>query len=402
MSVPIDVSDRPAGSVSDPGRYRLDLTATRSHVLTIEPGRGNLILGPARMGKKADLHVAADEAIQWRAFEPFATPAGSPWPRYIDYRGNDSGFFAWSQRRGIEQFAWAPAFADARDVDGGGADIRSLQIRLDDVGGHLRLSLPERSSLGLYGDLSRFTAAGVAPHSLSLLPTLSRRRGDAPYALPDLGLLHAATSLSLHAGPLGQPISLAGIERFAALRSLSLWGGFSDWEALAELKDLDSLEIRFAPQLSGLPPLDAWPKLDRFIAYNVDAAAGKTLKAQLKARAKLREWSDYASVSQLRKPEWWQREYGRPFAGWNARSAKAANAAYDTALRALEQAGDAAAVKAAVVAFAAHFNNAKGIETGEREDIGEAVWQFSQLAHVAALGVSEEQALAWFDEARDY
>ncbi|QQQ02985.1 hypothetical protein [Lysobacter enzymogenes] len=402
MSAPIDVSDRPAGSVSDPGRYRLDLTATRSHVLTIEPGRGNLILGPARMGKKADLHVAADEAIQWRAFEPFATPAGSPWPRYIDYRGNDSGFFAWSQRRGIEQFTWAPAFADARAVDGGGADIRSLQIRLDEVSGHLRLTLPERSSLGLYGDLSRFTAMGAAPRSLSLLPALSRRRSDTPYALPDLGLLHAATSLSLHAGPLGQPISLAGIERFAALRSLSLWGGFSDWDALAKLTDLDSLEIRFAPQLDGLPPLDAWPKLDRFIAYNVDDAAGKTLKTQLKARAKMREWSDYAAVSQLRKPEWWQREYGRPFAGWSGRNAKAANAAYDTALQALEQAGDAAAAKAAVVAFAAHFNDLKGIETGEREDIGEAVWQFSQLAHVAALGVGEEQALGWFDEARDY
>ncbi|SDY31527.1 hypothetical protein SAMN04487939_101783 [Lysobacter sp. yr284] len=402
MPAPVDVSARPAGSVSDVGRYLLDLTAPRSHVLTIEPGRGNLILGPARMGKKADLHVAADQPIHWRAFEPFATPAGSAWPRYIDYHGDDSGFFAWSRQRGIEQFSWAPAFADARAVDGGGADIRSLQIRLDGVSGHLHLTLPERGSLGLYGDLSRFTAAGPAPGTLSLLPALSRRRSDAPYVLPELGLLHGARSLSLHAGPLGQPISLAGIGRFAALRSLSLWGGFSDWAALAELPNLDNLEIRFAPDLGGLPALASWPKLDRFIAYNVDEAAGKSLKAQLKARAQLREWSDYTSVSQLRKPEWWQREYGRPFAGWSGRSAKAANAAYDAALQALQQARDADAAKAAIVAFAAHFNSAKGIETGEREDIGEAVWQFSQLAHVAALGVSEEQAQRWFDEVRDY
>lgn len=233
----------------------------------------------------------------------------------------------------------------------------------------------------------------------------TRRRSDAPYVLPELGLLQQATSLSLHAAPLGQPISLQGIERFAALESLSLWGGFCDWDAPAALSGLDTLEIRFAPDLSGLPSLQTWPKLDRFIACNVEETAGKALKAQLKARAKLREWSDHVSVSQLRKPEWRQREYARPFAGWNGRSAKAANAAYDTALLALEAAAksaDVAAAKAAILAFASAFNRAKGIETSEREDIGEAVRQFSQFAHVAALGVSEAQAQQWFDEARDY
>lgn len=44
----------------------------------------------------------------------------------------------------------------------------------------------------------------------------------------------------------------------------------------------------------------------------------------------------------------------------------------------------------------------KGIETAEREDIGEAVWQFSQLARLAELGVTEAQALRWFDAVRDY
>lgn len=44
----------------------------------------------------------------------------------------------------------------------------------------------------------------------------------------------------------------------------------------------------------------------------------------------------------------------------------------------------------------------KGIETAEREDIGEAVWQFSQVGRVVELGVTEEQAQRWFDEVRDY
>lgn len=402
MSEPIDVSDLPTGSVSDWGRSWLGLTGPRSHLLSREAGRGNLVIGPARMGKKADLHVAADEAIHWSAFEPFATPAGSPWPRYIDYYGNDSGFFAWSQRREIEQFAWAPAFADARSIDAGAANISALQIRLGDLSGHLTLNLPGQCSLGLYGDLSRFAAAGDVPRSLSLLPALSRRRSDAAYVVPELGLLQSVSTLSLHGNPMGQPISLKGIERFSALESLSLWGGFADWAELAKLPNLENLEIRFAPELPELPPLALWPKLDRFIAYNIDEAVGKSLKAQMKARGKVRAWEEFASVSQLRKPEWWQREYGRPFAAWRGSAAKAANAAYDVALAALEQARDAQAAQAAIVAFVERFNRAKGIETSEREDIGEAVWQFSQLAHVAALGVGEEQAMQWFDQTRDY
>ncbi|MNT66387.1 hypothetical protein D3C72_2044480 [compost metagenome] len=82
--------------------------------------------------------------------------------------------------------------------------------------------------------------------------------------------------------------------------------------------------------------------------------------------------------------------------------AKAANAAYDAAVDALAKADSAQAVKATITAFATHFNTMKGIETTEREDLGEAVWQLSQLARVASLNVTEEQVQRWFDEARNY
>ena len=58
MSAVMDVSDQPEGSVSDAGRYALGLTEPGSHVLIREAGRGDLVIGPAGMGKKADLHVA--------------------------------------------------------------------------------------------------------------------------------------------------------------------------------------------------------------------------------------------------------------------------------------------------------------------------------------------------------
>lgn len=82
--------------------------------------------------------------------------------------------------------------------------------------------------------------------------------------------------------------------------------------------------------------------------------------------------------------------------------AKSANTAYDIALDALRGARHVDAAQAAIQAFAGHFNDMKGIETAEREDIGEAVWQLSQLARVTELGVTEDHAQRWFDEVRDY
>ncbi|WP_232733000.1 hypothetical protein [Achromobacter ruhlandii] len=184
MSEPIDVSGQPAGSVTGDGRFRLDLTGPGSHVLVTEPGRGNLVIGPAGMGRKADLHVAPDDAIHWPAFAPFATPAGSPWPRHIDYHGNDSGFAGWSAQRAIEQFTWAPVFADTRRLDARMAKIQTLHIGLEAVTGRLEITLPEETRLGLSGDLTRIGVAGALPGLLSLHPTLgggpARRRMFCP------------------------------------------------------------------------------------------------------------------------------------------------------------------------------------------------------------------------------
>lgn len=256
--------------------------------------------------------------------------------------------------------------------------------------------------LALYGDLSRVTVEGKVPRTLLLHPALGRRPGASPGLLPDLGMLHGARALYLYGNPLGQPLSLRGIDRFTGLERLALWGSFADWDALAALPLLTNLEIRYCPDLDGLPALETWPALDSFIAFNVDDTAGKRLKAQVKARAKRQPWRSHTSVTQLRKAAWWHAEYGRPFAGWRGRQAKAANAAYDAAQAALETASTATAAQTAIHAFASHFNTLKGIETTEREDIAEAVWQFSQLPQVVALGVTPDAAQQWFDAVREY
>ena len=396
------------GVLHEDGRFPLPLTAGKPHTLTTSPGVGRLSLGPHAMGKKADLWVEADEPIHWPCFDPFATMAGSPWPRHIDYHGNDSGFFAWSAQREIEGFTWKPALPHDVEVDASLSRIDTLSLHLPaEAAGNLHIRLPSTpkgrvSRLGLHGALHKAQFSGGLPQYLSLSPTTSKRSSDAPLQLPDMGALQQVQHLELGNGAGKQPISLRGLRQFTQLTSLSLWGHCVDLEELAALQGLTSLQLRFMPQLSGLPALDSWPALESFIAYNVEEASGKRLRQQMKAREKQRAWGDYSSVTQLRKPEWWAKEYGRPFAGWPATRAKQANAAYDAAELALRSATQRQQAQAAIEAFTVRFNSVKGIETTEREDLGEAVWQLAQRPEAQALGVTEELAQQWFDAVRDY
>lgn len=393
----------PAGSVIESGRYLIDLTGPRSHTLVIQPGVGSLSIGPSQLGKKVDIHVAPDAHIDWTVFEAFATPAGSPWPRFLYYTGSGSGFFEWAQTRPIEEMTWVPILSADTVVDASQSNLHGLHIVLDQPGGCLSLKLPKRHvRLSVSGDLSRLSASGAMPSSLTLAPQTGRRKHDTPYMLPDLGELQQVASLTLQNTPMGQPISLKCLDQFPNLNSLSLRGNFCDLDLLAHIDRLTNLELRFMPDLGDLPPLNAWPLLDRFITYNVEEVAGKRLSQQMKTRAKTRPWAGYASVSQLRKSEWWTTEFGRPFSSWPKRLAKLANEAYNVAQEALAHATSFDHAEAAITAFTVRFNTLKGIETTEREDLGEAVWQLSQSNHMIGQPITEEMAQSWFDAARDY
>lgn len=396
-----------AGSISEDGRYPIDLTGPQSHTLVRKLGVGSLSIGPSQLGNKADLHVDPATPINWSVFDSFATPAGSPWPRFLHYTGSDVGFFEWAKERPIEEMSWVPILPKDTVVDASQSKLHGLSIDFDQLENRLHLKLPksevsEYFRLSVAGDLSPFSVDGDMPSSLTVKPRTSRRKNTAPFLLPDLGELHQVTSLTLQNEPLAQPISLECLERFQHLTSLSLWGNFCDLDRLARQTQLTNLELRFMPDLGDLPPLTAWPLLDRFIAFNVEENTGKRLRQQLKARANTRPWNDYASVSQLRKPEWWTTEFGRPFSSWPKRLAKLANEAYDVAQAALANARSLADAEAAITAFTVRFNTLKGIETTEREDLGEAVWQLSQSDHLIGQPITEETAQRWFDAARDY
>jgi hypothetical protein len=388
-------------------RHSIDLTGPKSHVLVMEPGVGSLSIGPASPGRPVDLSVAADDRIDWRVFDPFRTGSDYPWPRFITYTGSDGGLFDWARTRRIEKATWTPLLTGDRTIDARDSRLHMLSLRLTEPGGRLHLILPDRSAsphfmLELEGDLSRFSCEGVAPKYLTLAPATRRRDADRPVDLPQLGVLEQVASLTLWNDPLVQPVSLRGLARFPNLRSLTLRGEITDLDRLADHPQLTGLELRDMPDLSGLPPLATWPNLDGFFAGDIDEGVGKRLRRELNARAKQRPFANRTMVSNLRKPEWWAREYGRPFAAWPPRRAKIANAAFDTAQAAIAAATSLADVEAAITEFALRFNAMDGIETTEREGLADAVWQLGRSEAARALGTDDALALQWFDAAREY
>ena len=392
------------GTPHEDGVFTLELTPDAPHRLKTSPGQGSLTLGPRTLLKTADLWLPVDACVLWSCFDPFATPAGSPWPRSFYYTGNDHGFFTWAQLRPIENFSWYPQLQQDVHIDASQSQIRELSIHLQ-AGhqGHIHLKLPQKGMhLHLQGNLEQITVTAGLPESLSLSPVTSKNPADKAFQLPDMGCLKQVCTLELRNGAGKQAVSLQNLLQFSKLDSLSLWGNHSDLAQLSSCTQLRTLSLRFMRHLSELPALQAWPQLDSFIAYNVEEAAGKRLRQQLKERTRARPWAGYTSVSQLRKPEWWSKEYGRPFAGWAAARARIAHAAYDLAEQEIGAASGLDHVQAALTAFTARFNMVKGIETSEREDLGLAVQQLAQLPAALALKLTHEQAGQWFDENRDY
>ena len=252
--------NRPDTLLTGPGGYPIDLTGAASHTLVRTLGVGSLVISPPGSAAKPDLQVAADLRINWAVFNPFATPAGSPWPRVIHYTGNDQSIFEWARQRPIEQLTWVPGLDTDTVVDASQSSIRTLAIQLGVPGASLQMLLPGQKiaanlHLSISGDIGRFSAQGQLPHSLSLAPETGSRRETTAFQLPDMGELHDVHDLMMVNKPMARPVSLKCLSRFKHLKSLSLYGNFVDLEALAAQPQLQNLQLRYMPSLEGLPAL---------------------------------------------------------------------------------------------------------------------------------------------------
>jgi hypothetical protein len=376
----------------------ISLTGPSSHRLERRPGVGVVTIGPAAPGRpRPDLVADPADAIDWEVFTPFTVPAGYPWPRRIVYEGDDTGFLRWAERRPIEDFDWQPH--GPHDVDASRARIGRFAVRLRRA--PLRLTLPSMVDghfrvVGDPGLLTPALAVGAGCPSLDFAPDTLPARTAEPIRLPALAAFAEAGSVSVSVPPLRQAFDCASLSQFPRVRNLVLAGQLVNLDALARLRQLRGLQLRFCPDLSGLPPLHAWPELTHLIAYNVDDVTGRRLRGEL--RRSDRDWRD-TNVTRLRKPEWFATEHGLPFAAWPSARAKAATRAYRAAEHAIAEAEAPDDVEAAIRAFVREVNRMSGIETTEREDAGEAV---ARLTDDTPVGNLNDAAAGWFDNERDF
>ena len=383
----------------------ISLTGEKSHKVTIPAGQGSFSIGTKEISEgKYDVWVEKDSPINWNAFNEFYTLSGKQnaerypngnWPRFFYYSGNDKGFIDWSFQRKIEDFHWTPK--ENLSVDLTKANINRFFLHTE--ANIIELSIGDSIlSLFLSGNLENIyiERCTIVPR-LSFAPFFSKI-DPKPYQLPIYKSLEKTTSVEISSSPIGQAFDCKSILQFSNLTSLNLSGNLVNLEALAELKHLERIGLRFVPDLTDMPKLTTWKSLKSFIGWNIEETAGKVLKTELNALSKEKEL-DYSNVSKLRKTIWFITEYGIPFSGWEDKSAKIATKAYKVCLKEVKKLKKESEIRKAIIEFVEVINKLPNIETSEREDVGIAV---SQLVKSSVLDISEETGNKWFDEIRDF
>lgn len=383
----------------------IPLTGEESHVVSIPVGQGSLSIGTKGISQgKHEIWVEKDQPINWDAFNELYTLYGQQnkeqypygdWPRFFYYSGNDMGFVEWSLKRPIEDFSWTvydDVFVDLSRANIGRMFIHTEKNKIAVLIGKKIRSLTLSGQL----DAIEIREGSVMP-ALSFRPLCSQE-GTEPYKLPVFKAIKEAKFIDVGCPPIGQALDCRSLLQFPNLTVLLLSGNLVHLEALAELKKLQSLQLRYVPDLTNLPKLASWNNLKKFLGWNIEETAGKALR--IEGRKLLKEEKlEFFSVTKLRKTIWFATEYGIPFAGWEDKKAKLATKAYKACLSQVKKAKTEGEVHDAIVNFVDAINKLSDIETSEREDTGTAV---SQLIEASGLDIPPDTGQKWFDETRDF
>ena len=150
------------------------------------------------------------------------------------------------------------------------------------------------------------------------------------------------------------------------------------------------------PELDGLPPLENWKELNRFVAMNIDETVGKRLKEEIKELKKQKDF-EFISVSKLRNKVWFETEYGLPFSSWSSKDEKKAMSIYKRCLREIKKSKSKDDIKNSIINFTNDFNEMDNIESVHRDDIYSALCILMKNSPVT---IQYHMWLEWFDKTR--
>jgi hypothetical protein len=279
----------------------------------------------------------------------------------------------------------------------GRSEIDLSATRLLEVGvqatGPLRLVLPETvRELRLSGDASAVTVSVPGDgRAVSLMIA-----GDAHPTAKGLPELEGLSIVNADA------IEAARLAAHPGLRRLELHGenvSVPDVERLADLRALEVLSIvgGYRVDAAKLPRArDAWPALAH---VNIDGFR----KADTDELRRAFEGVPSVTLRGGKTDAWLAANHSNPFRDWverDAKTARAATAAFKKARTAIGDGADAKATKAALRAFVAVFDaldEKPGLDTVDVEEVAEV---FLELAH--AGGVEAKEAEAWFEGWRKF
>lgn len=343
--------------------FYLSLTKENSHKVKITAGQGRFAIGTKGITmSKCDALVEREDTINWSAFNEFQVPAGGNWPRVMEYHGDDTSFIQWSATREMEQLDWVPL--DCTEADFSQAAIRRLVVTIDHP---IRLILGKGvKDISIRGKVNNLTLENY--EHLEALSFSFANNTISPLRLQVLKTTAHIKEINIYTKVNGQPFDCNSLSQFTNLTTISLSGHLCNLDVLSQLNGLERLELRYAPTLEGIPALNSWANLDYFIGWNIEDSIGKQLKKQLTVLEKERTFQ-YASVSNLKKPEWFITEFGIPFGSWVGRNNKVTVKAYKEALKVIKKAKTKEEVKEAIRVLVEIVNNLPDIETTERERI---------------------------------
>lgn len=281
-------------------------------------------------------------------------------------------------------------------VDFANADICRLYIQSEN--GKIQVLTGEKIVfLTLSGNLENFDIKECAKiPCLTFHPDCPKEKSA--YQLPVYKTLSQATYIVINHSPEKTAFDCESLLQFPDLKVLELSGNMTNLSALAQLKNLGHIGLRYIPDLQDMPKLKSWSSLKSFIGYQIEESAGKALRTELH-KLKKEKSMDYANITKLRKRIWFDTEYGIPFSDWEEKAEKSAARAYKSCYHKIKKSESEEEAHAAITEFVMKINGLKGIETSERDNVGMAI---GQLIENSSLEISYEKWMNWFDEVRDF